>query len=136
VIGVGVILFDAGGRVLLVRRGTPPRQGEWSLPGGRQELGETVEQAARRELAEETGATAGPLLLVDVVDSITPGVDGSIAFHYTIIDLAGRHAGGAVAAASDVSAVAWIALAELGPYRLWPRAIDVIAKAAQMLPPG
>ena len=67
--GVGIVVFHQQ-KVLLIRRGKPPRQGEWSIPGGKQKLGETFQQAARREVQEETGLKLGPLMLVDVVDSI------------------------------------------------------------------
>jgi ADP-ribose pyrophosphatase YjhB (NUDIX family) len=135
IIGVGVILFDDAGRVLLIRRGTPPRQGEWSLPGGRQELGETVEQTARRELAEETGCSAGPLVLVDVIDSITRDEAGAVRFHYTLVDFAARLAGGAAQAASDAAALAWVHAPALPDYRLWARTIEVIGRARTLLNP-
>lgn len=128
-VGVGVVLFDHAGRVLLVRRGTPPRLGEWSLPGGRQELGESVETCARRELLEETGCTAGALLLVDVIDSITRDEAGRVRFHYTLIDFCGVARHGAVRAGSDVNAVAWAAADQLETYALWARTIEVIGKA-------
>ena len=72
IVGIGVCLLrpDNGGEVLLARRGRAPALGAWSLPGGAQELGETAEQAARRELLEETGLTAGELVLAANVDSI------------------------------------------------------------------
>lgn len=127
-----MVLFDDAGRVLLIRRGTPPRLGEWSLPGGRQELGETVEQTARRELAEETGCTAGPLVLVDVIDSITRDQAGAVAFHYTLVDFAGRLAGGTARAASDAAALAWVLPPALPDYRLWARTIEVIARARSL----
>ena len=102
-IGVGVVLFR-GDRVLLVRRARPPLLGAWSFPGGRQELGETVEEAGRRELLEETGMTGGPLVLAGHVDAIHRDGAGRLRFHYTILDLAGLAVGdGEPVAASDVS---------------------------------
>ncbi|MEC7630585.1 MAG: NUDIX domain-containing protein, partial [SAR324 cluster bacterium] len=77
--GVGIVVFHLQ-KVLLIRRGKPPRQGEWSIPGGKQKLGETLQQAARREVQEETGLKLGPLMLVDVVDSILKDSQGQIQY--------------------------------------------------------
>lgn len=132
VVGVGVVLFDIDGRVLLVRRGTPPRLGEWSLPGGRQELGESVEACARRELLEETGCTARLLALVDVIDSVTRDAEGRVRFHYTLIDYCGVAHDAAARAGGDVSEVAWAAADQLETYALWTRTIEVIGKARSL----
>src|SRR5271163_5194278 len=83
--GIGIVLLR-GEEVLLVRRGQPPALGAWSLPGGRQELGETAETCARRELLEETGLTCGLLTLIGHVDSIHRDAEGKIEYHYTILD--------------------------------------------------
>ena len=82
--GVGIVVFHQQ-KVLLIRRGKPPRQGEWSIPGGKQKLGETLQQAARREVQEETGLKLGPLMLVDVVDSILKDSQGQIQYHYSLL---------------------------------------------------
>ena len=89
IVGIGVAVLRPGA-VLLARRGRPPNLGAWSLPGGAQELGETAEAAARRELAEETGLSVGPLLLAANVDSIHRDPDGRVRYHYTIIDFCAR----------------------------------------------
>lgn len=130
---MGVILFR-GPTVLLIRRGTPPRAGEWSLPGGGQELGETVEETARRELAEETGlAPDGPFHLVDVVDAIVRDEAGRVRFHYTLVDFAAHAGPGEPVAGGDCAAVAWTPLAALETLPLWERTRGVITKAATML---
>ncbi len=126
-VGIGVIAFR-GDRVLLIRRGRPPRAGEWSLPGGAQLLGETAEACARRELREETGVEVGPLDLLAVVDSIVPGDAGTgPRFHYTIIDFVARWRSGEARAGDDAAAVMWAAPEELPGLGLWPEALRVIA---------
>lgn len=123
-----------GSEVLLVRRTKPPRVGSWSIPGGAQELGETVAEAARRELFEETGLTAaGDLVLIDVVDSIARASDGRIAHHYTLIDFAGHAAAGTARAGGDSAEVAWVRLSDLAGLGIWPPTLAVIDKAARTL---
>lgn len=131
-IGIAVLKPDA---VLLVRRGRPPALGAWSLPGGAQKLGETADQAARRELAEETGLAVQDLLLAANVDSIHRDAEGRVQFHYTILDFATRWQGGDAVAASDVSDVAWAPFERLDDYELWSEARRVIALARRLLFP-
>jgi 8-oxo-dGTP diphosphatase len=121
------------GAALLVRRGRPPSRGAWSLPGGAQELGETAEAAARRELFEETGLTVGPLLLATNVDSIHRDPDGRVRYHYTILDFAARWAGGEAAAGGDVTAIAWAGFDAFDRYELWDEARRVIGVARRLL---
>lgn len=112
VVGVGVVVWRDSG-VLLVRRAKPPGAGRWSLPGGGQELGETVYDAAKREVREETGLDITVLGLVDVVDVILPGADIGIEYHYTLIEIAAEAHPGEPVAADDAEAVAWAALDDL-----------------------
>lgn len=130
VVGIGIVLLRPDA-VLLVRRGNPPALGSWSLPGGGQELGETAEAAARRELAEETGLTAGPLVLIANVDSIHRDSSGRIEYHYTIIDFAGIWKTGEARAGSDVTDIAWAGFDELEKFQLWHEALRVIGIARQ-----
>ncbi|MDJ0389846.1 NUDIX hydrolase [Roseomonas sp. E05] len=131
-IGIGVIAFR-GEDVLLVRRSKPPRQGEWSIPGGAQHLGETAEMAARRELLEEAGIEVGPLTLAVVVDALSHDPEGRTRFHYTIIDFAGRWVGGEPVAGDDVSEARWFSPAELPALGLWAEAIRAIEEGRRRL---
>lgn len=135
-VGVGcVVLRSSDGAVLLVRRGRPPRLGEWSLPGGAQRAGETCEEAARRELREEAGVEVGELHLCAVVDAITRDEAGRARFHYTIVEYCALWQSGEARAADDAEAVAWAT--DLAPHALAPEASGVIGKArAALLPPG
>jgi ADP-ribose pyrophosphatase YjhB (NUDIX family) len=127
-VGVGVVLLK-GGAVLLARRGRPPALGLWSLPGGKQELGETAEAAARRELREETGLECGPLLLAGHVDSIHRDREGRVEYHYTILDFVARYAGGEPRPGDDVTELAWVHPAAFDEYALWEEARRIIALA-------
>ena len=135
-IGVGVIVFRrqaAGLQVLLVRRGKPPREGQWSLPGGRQRLGESVREAARREVAEETGCEVEITALLDVVDSITRDGDRTVAYHYTLIDFLAEWRAGEVSAAGDAAAAVWADPDALAPYELWSETLRLIALGRERL---
>jgi 8-oxo-dGTP diphosphatase len=131
-VGIGVVAFD-GDRVLLVRRGKPPREGSWSLPGGAQHVGERAETTARRELLEETGIEVGGLELAAVFDSINRDASGAVRWHYTIIDYCGRWTAGQARPGDDVAAVAWALPEELPTYDLTPDALRVIAESRERL---
>jgi 8-oxo-dGTP diphosphatase len=132
IVGIGAIVFK-GESVLLVRRGKPPNIGSWTLPGGAQEVGETAEAAARRELLEETGVTAGPLVFAAHVDNIRRDREGRVQFHYTILDFAGRWESGEPVAATDVSEAVWVPLGRLRDFALWEEAYRVIALARTLV---
>ena len=105
---VGVVCLR-GDSVLLIRRGTPPRQGEWSLPGGRIEPGERAMEAALRELREETGVAAEITGLIDVVDGLFP----EAGRHYVLIDYAARWLSGEPVAGDDAAEARFVALDEV-----------------------
>ena len=127
-IGVGTVVFKAD-RVLLVRRGKPPREGSWSLPGGRQRLGETVREAARREVREESGLEVEITALLDVVDSMTRDPGGDLAYHYTLVDFLAEWRAGEAAAGGDVREAIWADPDALEPYALWDETLRIIALA-------
>lgn len=134
-VGIGCIVFR-GEEVLLVRRGKPPRLGSWSLPGGAQHLGERAEEAARRELREETGIEVGPLALALVVDAISPDPAGRPQYHYTIIDFAAHWAAGEARPGDDAAEVAWALPASLPAYELTEATHQAIAAARRVLAIG
>jgi len=109
-IAVGAVVVDAG-RVLLVRRGAEPLRGEWSLPGGLLELGESLTAGVLREVREETGLVVEPLELIELLDRIHR-VGERVRYHYVIADYLCRVIGGALQAASDADAVRWVERAE------------------------
>jgi ADP-ribose pyrophosphatase YjhB (NUDIX family) len=129
-VGVGVVVWRDD-RVLLIRRGKPPRASEWSLPGGRQELGETVADAGRREVREETGLDVVVSDVVAVIDLIDRDDAGRVRFHYTLIDLLGEWQAGEAVAGDDATAVAWATLDELPGFQLWSETAAVIRRAAE-----
>ncbi len=135
IVGVGVVVWR-GDQVLLIRRGKPPRLGQWSLPGGGQELGETVAETARREVLEETGLQLATLELLTVVDLIEPEPGTArLRYHYTLIDFTAEAADGTAEAAGDAAAVGWFdrdALAGLG---LWTETLRIIDLAASRRAP-
>lgn len=126
---VGVVCLR-GDEVLLIKRGNPPRQGQWSLPGGRIEWGETSPVAALRELAEETGVEAQLLGLIDVVDGIfTSRTTGETTRHYIMVDYAARWIGGEPVAGDDASEAAFFPLAEGLALVEWEETRRVIREA-------
>jgi ADP-ribose pyrophosphatase YjhB (NUDIX family) len=109
-VGVGAVIVEEG-RVLLVRRGTEPLKGQWSLPGGLLELGESLTDGVIREVLEETGLMVEPVELVELLDRIHR--EGKrVRYHYVIADYLCRVMGGSLQAASDADAVGWVERAE------------------------
>src|SRR2546427_6340645 len=111
-VGVGAVIFD-GDRVLLVKRAHDPLKGEWSLPGGAVDRGETLEQAVAREIKEETGLEVEVGPVVEVLDRIHRDASGSVEYHFVIVDYLCRPTGGTFAPASDAETAAWVRLGEL-----------------------
>jgi ADP-ribose pyrophosphatase YjhB (NUDIX family) len=127
--GAGAVIFDKN-RVLLVQRGNAPMQGEWSLPGGALEVGETLHEGAKREVREETGLIVEVVALVEVCDRITRDNAGRVQFHYVLADYLCRVVGGSAVCASDAADLRWAALDELDAVAPFTR--EVILKAWKM----
>jgi 8-oxo-dGTP diphosphatase len=130
-VGVGGVVI-ADGRTLLIRRGSAPLEGQWSIPGGTLEVGETLIEGVRRELAEETGLEVRVLELIEVFERISPDGDGRTRYHFVILDYLCERVHGDARAGSDVTDVAWATEAELPRYELTPTATRVIEKAFQL----
>lgn len=109
-VGVGAVVVDEG-RVLLIRRGTEPLKGHWSLPGGLLEVGESLTDGVIREVREETGLIVEPVALVELLDRIHREA-GRVRYHYVIADYLCCVVGGQLQAASDADAVRWVERAE------------------------
>lgn len=129
IVGVGAVIFDQG-RVLLVQRGHAPLQGEWSLPGGALEIGETLEEGVKREVQEETCLVVEPVSIVEVLDRIVRDDTGRVQYHYVLIDFLCRVTGGAAACASDAVGFRWAGINELDEVAPFTR--EVILKAWKM----
>jgi 8-oxo-dGTP diphosphatase len=112
-----------GDSVLLIRRGKPPREGQWSIPGGRIEPGETAAAAALRELKEETGVEAELFGLIDVVDYIAP------ERHYVLIDYAARWLSGEPVAGDDAADARFVPIDDVRDLGLWDETVRVILQA-------
>jgi 8-oxo-dGTP diphosphatase len=126
-VGVGAVIVEDG-RVLLVRRGTEPMLGQWSLPGGMLEVGESLTAGVVREVREETGLMVEPLELVELLDRIHREGE-RVRYHYVIADYLCRVVGGELIAASDADAVRWVERAEWNSHsalRLDPITVRVI----------
>lgn len=134
-VGVGVVVWQDD-QFLLIKRGKPPRMGEWSIPGGRQMLGETVREAAAREIKEETHLEIEVAGLVDVVDSISRDDDGRVKFHATLVDFAARYVSGETKADDDAMDVGWFRLDDLASLELWTETERIIRESAESLAGG
>lgn len=132
IVGVGGIIFQDES-VLLIKRGREPALGQWSIPGGAVELGETLQAAVVREILEETGIKAEPLALVEILDRIFRDQEGKVAYHYVLVDFLCRHTGGEVRPGSDALEARFVPIAELASLNVIPATRDVVHQAARLL---
>ena len=127
-VGVGVVVLRRD-NVLLVQRGKAPNKGQWSIPGGKQLLGETVIEAIHRELLEETGVKIELPVLLDVVDFIVHDEIGKIQYHYTLVDYQAEWLSGECQPGDDADAVKWYPFEELDSLGLVEITKEVILRA-------
>lgn len=127
-IGVGAIITD-GNRTVLVRRGSPPAQGEWSIPGGLVQVGETLEEAVMREALEETGLRVEPVNLVELLERIFRDDQGRVQYHYILADYLCRVVDGNLSPGSDAADARWVKRNELLTMEIAPVTKKVIFKA-------
>jgi len=130
VVGVGAVVVKDG-KALIVKRAHEPRKGEWSLPGGRVELGEALVDAVRREIKEETGLdiVVGPI--VEVLDRVHHH-DGRVRYHFVIVDYLCTCVGGELCAGDDADDAAWVTSDEIEAYGVNSVAAAVIRKGLAM----
>ena len=126
-VGVGAVIVE-GDRVVLVRRTAPPMAGEWSIPGGLLELGETLRAGAEREALEETGLQVEAGEVVGVLDRIVPDAAGKPRYHYVLIDFLCRRLSGELRAGGDAAEARWVLESELAGLGVAEAAVKVIRK--------
>ena len=126
-VGVGAVIVEQS-RVLLIRRGQPPLLGEWSLPGGVLECGETLREAVVREAREETGLVIETGEMLGVYERVIRGGEGRVRYHYVMIDFLCRPVGGDLNAGSDAADVRWFTRDELPALNLADDTNDVVLK--------
>lgn len=128
-VGVGVVVLNAQGDILLVKRGKPPRAGEWSLPGGLLDLGERLVDAAQREVREECSIEITIGGFVATFEPIIYDAAGEIEYHYVLIDYWATYLSGEVVAQDDAMAVAWVTIQALPAFKLRRETLQVIQDA-------
>jgi len=133
VLGVGAVIWNDRHEVVLIRRGKAPRQGQWSIPGGHLEWGESLHDAIVREVLEETGLTVEIAGLVDTVDLIARDESGAVTRHYVLIDFAARVVAGELRAGSDAAEARWVPFSALDDYGLWSETRRIIDDSRHVL---
>lgn len=131
IVGVGGVVIR-GNSVLLIRRGSEPLKGEWSIPGGMLELGESLQEGVQREVLEETGLNVNPLEVLTVFDRVQKNGE-RVQYHYVIVDYVCQLTGGRLKPGSDVLDARWVERENLASYRITHKAAEVIADAFECI---
>jgi 8-oxo-dGTP diphosphatase len=131
IVGVGAVIVQDG-KIVLIRRRYEPLAGQWSLPGGTLELGETLEAGTAREMLEETGLVVDVGPVIEVFDRIKLDETRRVRYHFVLVDYLCWPVSGELRAGSDVDAAVLVAPQDLGPYHLTPKATAVIERALQL----
>ena len=135
IIAVGAVIENNAGEILLVRRGRPPRKGEWSIPGGKVELGERVQMALKREVTEETGLKIELVGLIDIVDSFISDDEGKMVYHHVLLDYAALAVSACEKPGDDVQELKWISREKLGRLPMWSETRRIIEASKNFLKP-
>ncbi len=131
-VGVGAVVWD-GSRILLERRGQPPMQDAWALPGGLIELGESAEDALVREVREECALEVRPGPILGLFEPIQRDPDGRIRYHYVVIDFLAYYVSGDPAFGDDAAEVRWVNPEDLDEYKLTTVGRQIIARALEVI---
>jgi ADP-ribose pyrophosphatase len=126
-VAVGAVVFKDE-RILLVQRGKPPAEGTWAIPGGSVEIGESLQQAAQREILEETGVRIRAREPVFTFDMIETDADGSVRFHYVVVDVMADYLEGTLRPAGDAADARWVSAGELSRLFVSPATLDLLKK--------
>jgi mutator protein MutT len=132
IVGVGVVIIRDG-KILLERRKNEPGRGQWSIPGGLVELGESAKETAVREVKEETGLEVESPTLIDVVDNVTQDINGEVKYHFVILDYFAKLKRGELKAMSDAAELRWVQLNSVENYDLTKTIREFFVKNKQKL---
>lgn len=125
---VGTVVFKDE-NILLIQRNKPPKAEQWSIPGGAQNLGEQLVDAASREVLEETNVEIENIKLIKTVDFIDKDENGIIRFHYSLIDFMADYKSGELNAGDDALNAKWVPIEEIDSYNLWSETVQLIEEA-------
>jgi 8-oxo-dGTP diphosphatase len=127
-VGIGVVVHK-NQDILLIKRAKHPNKGMWSLPGGAQNIGETIFAGAQREVLEETCIVSKDHRLIDCIDSISYDDDGKVEYHYTLIEVSSLYESGLLQAQDDASDARWVAYRDLADYDLPTKTHEIIKRS-------
>jgi 8-oxo-dGTP diphosphatase len=130
-VGVGAVVVRDR-HALLVRRGKPPNQGLWAIPGGRVELGETLQQAVEREILEETGISVRAGAPIYTFDVILRDEDDRVRFHYVIVDMLADYISGELRAGDDAWETGWKTAQEIDTLPVYQATVDLLRRVTNL----